>query len=138
MRDLSSWVLVIILNFISYFIARFGLISNGKKWKFIYFFGLFFHLFTFVYGFLKLGLWGFIILIPVSYFVVRTAVTLLVDKLENKLFPYRKQIVKNLAEKLNKHPENIKEQWTMDRFKTDDEIFDEGYKQVFGKSISEK
>jgi hypothetical protein len=129
MNNYTDWVLIIFLNFISYFIARFGLISNGAKKQQIYIFGLIFHLLTFAYGFYKLGFWGFIILIPVSYFLVRGLTTLLIDKLENKLYPNRKNIIKKWAEKLNQDPEDVKENWVKNKFKTEDEIIDEEWKK---------
>ncbi|PIR66943.1 MAG: hypothetical protein COU51_01400 [Parcubacteria group bacterium CG10_big_fil_rev_8_21_14_0_10_36_14] len=138
MDNFFTWALVIFLNFITYFIARFGIISNGKNAQQIYILGLISHLLSFAYGFYKLGFWGFIILLPVSYFFVRTIVTLLIDRLENILYPNRKQIFEKWANKLNKNPGDIKEQFHIDRFKTDDEKIDEAWKKHFGKSFFNK
>ncbi|MFA7654184.1 MAG: hypothetical protein WCX97_04045 [Candidatus Magasanikbacteria bacterium] len=121
MNHYLNWAIIIIINFITYFIARFGLISNGRKNQHIYIVGLFSHLLSFAYGYYKLGFWGLIILIPISYVFIRGAVTLIIDWLENKLYPNRKNIIKKWAEKLKKDPDDIKEEWIENRFKTDDE-----------------
>lgn len=134
MENYSSWLLVIGINFVTYFIARFALISRGTLRRGIYLVGLTLYVFSYILAFFVLKFISFIIFIILSYSLVRSAVTIIIEWLENKLFPYRKQAIEKKAKELNVDPDDLREQMYINSFKSDDEIFNEAMAKFRNRS----
>ena len=91
-----------------------------------------------MFGFYKLDFIKFLIFLPIYYFFIRTIVTIIVNRFEDKSFPYRKQIVEKHAKLINKDPEDIKEQMYTDSFKGDEEIFKDAMSKFSNKRVANK
>jgi len=120
MENYLTWIIVFSVNFVTYFIARFAIISRGTLKMKIYLFGLFLYLFSYIIAFFLLELKTFFLFILLSYFVIRLLVIVVIDWLENIMFPYRKQAIEKKAKELNMHPEDLKEDMYINSFHEND------------------
>lgn len=96
------WWLLILLNFVSYFIYSFGNISRGNSKLLIEFVGGALFFFSFVAMFIFFGLWSGLILILLAFALVAPIVGLLIARIENKLYGHYYKNEQTESSKLSK------------------------------------
>ena len=111
------------VNFITYFITMFAIISRGTLKHKIYFLGFFSYIVSYILAFFMLDFKSFLLFVLLSYLLIRFLVSIIIDWVEDKLFPYRKQVIAKKADELGVDPDDLKERAHINSFKNDDEIF---------------
>lgn len=90
--DNVGWWLILLWNFVSYFIYSFGNISRGNSKLLIEFVGGALFFLSFVAMFIFFGLWSGLILMAITFMLVSPIVGLLIAHIEKKLYGHYKKI----------------------------------------------
>ena len=98
MNNTTLW-LIVLLNFIGYFIYSFGQISRGNSKELIKFAGGVLFILSFGLMFFLFGAKYFIGLLAISFVVTATLVGLLIASLEKKLYGHYFEFEKKLTKR---------------------------------------
>ena len=102
-----GWWLIIFLNFVGYFILRFGIISNGAQKETIKAVGTLLTTISFILMLIFFGFVSSIVLMLILWVVITPIVMVLIKQLEKRLYSYRIKIRKEYAKKLNVTKEEV-------------------------------
>lgn len=102
-----GWWLIILLNFVGYFILSFGSISNGTLKEAEKAIGMLITTLSFILMLIFFGFVSSIALMLILWIVITPIVMVLITQLEKKLFPYRIKVREKYARKLNVTEEEV-------------------------------
>jgi len=93
-----SWWLIIFLNFVGYFILRFAMISNGSLKEVDKAVGIILTTASFVLMLVFFGFVQMVLLLFILWIFITPLVMFTLNKIENKLYPYRREVEERLSE----------------------------------------
>lgn len=93
-----GWWLIIFLNFVGYFILRFAVISNGALKEVGKAVGIILTTASFVLMLVFFGFVQMVLLLFILWIFITPLVMFTLNKIENKLYPYRRELEERLSE----------------------------------------
>lgn len=127
--DNFFWWLIVSVNFIGYFLGRFGMMSRGRLRSIIEFVGWIITIISFIWMWLQFSFGQFLILIPIFIFLTRTLVEGVIEIIYRKLFAEQDR---EFAKYKGMSAEKVRLDHELDNYESDDpkDIID----SVFGKN----
>ncbi len=104
----NGWLPIAILNLISYFIFRFGMISRGALRTYIEFLGGMLLTASFILMFVLHGLKDVLILVVFFWFLTTPITEICINRIDEQINKPYQEIHKHLAKKYGTTPEEVK------------------------------
>lgn len=131
-----GWWLIILLNFIGYFVIRFAKISDGALKEVVEIVGMILTIASFVLMLIFFGFIQMVLLLFILWIIVTPLVMFVLSKIENKLYPHRREMEKRLSKEYGISVEELRSRRGNNM--TTEEILEETLPGIFKKDSDER